>query len=290
MLEFVQQTVNGIGMGGAYVMFASGFTLIFGVMNVINIAHGEFYMLGGLLTYFLMTSLGLNYFAAVGVCLLAAAGIGFVCNRVAVVPALGRPDAELIILIATIGLSIIMSNSALFVWGASQKFIASPFLRAYLTIGGVTINWQRVLLIVIAAISVTLLTLFLRFTKTGRIVRAAAQNKVGAALMGINLRQAYGLTFAIAAVMAALAGALAMPNSWATPFVGGDVLLKGFVVVILAGLGNIPGTIAAGLLLGIVEAYFGAFVSYAYKDAFIYLVIILLLLVRPQGLFARTGR
>jgi branched-chain amino acid transport system permease protein len=286
---FAQHTVNGIAVGMSYLMFAMGFALIFGVTNIINFSHGEFLMLAAMLTYFLMTSFGLGYFTSIPLVLLILISVALISNRVAVQPLLNRPNYMTFAVISTMGLSMFFSNLAVVIWTADYKHVYSPLANMYASVGGIVIEWQKVLLIAVAAVCIILLMLFLHRTMMGNSIRAAAQNKVGAAIVGINVNRVYAITFVIACTLSGIAGWLVAPSTWAAPYMGLTALLKGFVVVVLTGLGNITGVIGAGLLLGLAESYFGAYVSYTFTDAFTYSLIMVLLIVRPQGLFARIG-
>lgn len=279
-----QQLWNGLINASIYVIFAAGLSLVFGVMRVINMAHGELTMLGAMLLYTFTDPIGLNYYwgALVVVTLMALAG--FVVNRVTVRPFLGK--SELTVILSTVALSFMLLHGSIAAWGSGPKGVDAPF-NTIVEIGGVFITTASLLLIGVCFAAVVGLHLMLTRTRLGRMTRATGQNLLGARLIGINTVRIYDTTLIIASGLAALAGVLIVLVSAASPNLGQPLLITGFAVVIVAGMGNVAGAIAVGLFLGVTEALFGQYVSTYYRQGYLYVVMIVVLLLRPQGLFGR---
>jgi branched-chain amino acid transport system permease protein len=201
-----------------------------------------------------------------------------------------RGQHDFIVLLSSLGLSLVLANGAQFVFGADPKAIASPYTDTPVQIGPVFITQQRILVFAAVTVLLVLVHLFLRRTSMGKMMQATAQNREGAALVGINIDWVYSYTFALACSLAAAAGALLGATTMIYPTLGDWAVLKGFIVVIMGGLGSVPGAIVCGLVLGIVEALGAGYISVAFKDAIGYALIILILLFRPSGLFgSRTA-
>ena len=283
-----QQLTNGLVNGMTYVLIATGLTLVFGVLHIINFAHGEFYMLGAFLTYFAAKLLGLDYISAVILATIGVAVLGILANRLFFWPL--RREHEFTILLSSLGLALLLTNGGELVFGADPKYVASPFADSIVEVGQLVVTQQRVLIFIVGAVILCLLYLFIKHTRIGKMMRATAQNPEGAALTGVNIRFVYTVTFALACGLAALAGALVGPTAMIFPTVGGWAVLKGFIVVILGGLGSIPGALIGGLALGIVEALAGGYISLGFAQAIGFAIIIIVLLWRPQGLFGTARR
>ena len=279
-----QQLWNGLLNGSIYVIFAAGLSLVFGVMRVINMAHGELTMLGAMLLYTVTNVVGLGYFAGAVVVVLVMALAGFLVNRVTVRPFLGH--SELVVILSTVALSFMLLNGSLVVWGSGPKGVEEPF-NEIIQVGGVYITTASLLLVGVCFAAVLGLYLMLSHTKLGKKTRATGQNLLGARLIGINTTAVYDTTLIVASGLAALAGVLIVLVSSASPNLGQPLLITGFAVVIVAGMGNVAGAVAGGLFMGITEALFGQFVSTYYRQGYLYVVMIIVLLLRPQGLFGR---
>ena len=279
-----QQLWNGLLNGSIYVIFAAGLSLVFGVMRVINMAHGELTMLGAMLLFTVTSVLGLSYFAGAALVVVVMALAGFLVNRVTVRPFLGH--SELVVILSTVALSFILLNGSLVVWGSSPRGVDKPF-NEVLQVGGVYMTTAQILLVGVCFTAVLALYLVLTRTKLGKKTRATGQNLLGARLIGINTTAVYDATLIIASGLAALAGVLIVLISAASPNLGQPLLITGFAVVIVAGMGNVGGAVVVGLFLGLTEALFGQFVSTFYRQGYLYVVMIIVLLLRPQGLFGR---
>ena len=279
-----QQIWNGLLNGSIYVIFAAGLSLVFGVMRVINMAHGELTMLGAMLLFTVTSVVGLSYFAGAALVVVMMALAGFLVNRVTVRPFLGH--SELVVILSTVALSFILLNGSLVVWGSTPKGVDKPF-NEVLQVGGVYMTTAQILLVGVCFTAVLGLYLVLTRTKLGKMTRATGQNLLGARLIGINTTAVYDATLIIASGLAALAGVLIVLISAASPNLGQPLLITGFAVVIVAGMGNVGGAVAVGLFLGLTEALFGQYVSTFYRQGYLYVVMIIVLLLRPQGLFGR---
>lgn len=279
-----QQLWNGLLNGSIYVIFAAGLSLVFGVMRVINMAHGELTMLGAMLLYTATSLVGLGYFTGALLVVALMALAGFFVNRVTVRPFLGQ--SELVVILSTVALSFMLLNGSLVVWGSTPKGVEEPF-NEIVKVGDVHITTAGLLLVGVCFAAVLTLYLMLTRTKLGKKTRATGQNLLGARLIGINTTAVYDTTLIIASGLAALAGVLIVLVSTSSPNLGQPLLITGFAVVIVAGMGNVAGAVAVGLFLGVTEALFGQFISTYYRQGYLYVVMIIVLLLRPQGLFGR---
>jgi len=286
--QLLQHLVNGLVLGGTYALLGIGLTLIFGLMNVVNFAHGEFYTLGAYATFAALTLADLNFFAALGLAIVCGLVVGAVTEFVLVRP-LRRESIDTVMLVM-IGVWIAMQNSELLVWGGVAKSIPHPFSTTPLTLGGVSLAPLRLFVLVAALGLIVGAHLLIHRTRLGRAMRATFQDADTAALIGVRIRRIYTATFAIGSGLAAAAGALLGPIFIAYPSMGDLASLKAFSVVILGGLGNIAGATVGGLVLGVAEELGAGYVSSGYRDAVGFVIIIAVLLLRPSGLFARAER
>lgn len=278
-----QATVNGLIVGLLYLLMAVGFTLVFGVMRMVNFAHGEFYMLGAFGAYFLTGSLELPFMAAVALTFAGAVAGGALLEWGVLQPF--RRD-ELNGMIATIGLAMILQNAAL-MWFGPDPLSMPPVAEGVTRLGKVVIPTARLYVVLFACVVLALLYGFLRYSRPGRALRAVVEDTEIAAIQGIRSRIYYPLGFGLGVGLAAVAGALMAPLFSVSPFVGAAPLLKAFIVVILGGLGSIPGAAAAGLLLGLVESYASLLLSGSTADMLIFAIVIVMLVARPKGLLGR---
>jgi branched-chain amino acid transport system permease protein len=284
----LQHLVNGLVLGGTYALLGIGLTLIFGLMNLVNFAHGEFYTLGAYLTFAALALSGLNFFAAVAAAIVLGALAGALCERVLLAPLRGQSiDTTMLVMI---GLWIALQNGELLVWGGVAKSIPHPFPTAPLTLGPVSIAPLRVFVVATALALIVAAWLVIQRTRLGRAMRATFQDRETAALMGVKIDRIHTATFAFGSALAAAAGALLGPVFLAYPSMGDLASLKAFSVVILGGLGNLAGATLGGLILGVAEELGAGYVSSGYRDAVGFVIIILVLLLRPSGLFARAER
>ena len=271
-----------------YVLIAVGLTLVFGVLRIVNFAHGEFYMLGAYATYYAMSMAGLSYIPALLLATLLVASLGLLANHFFFAPL--QKEHEFTILLSSLGLALLLAHSAEAIFGADPKYLDTPYADATLDWGDITVTEQRLLIMGVASLLILCVYAFIRYTRMGQMMQATAQHPEGAALTGINTRFVHSYTFALACALAALSGALVGPTTMLFPTVGDWAVLKGFIVVVMGGLGSITGALLGGLILGVAEALGGSYISMGFKDAIGYAIIIAVLLWRPQGLFTPGGR
>lgn len=288
MDELLQHLVNALILGSTYALLGIGLTLIFGIMRVVNFTHGELYALGAYAVFFLEVSLGVNFFLALVLAVIIGCAVGAAIEFVLLRPLL---DADIdTTMLVMIGAWIVMQNTELFYWGGVSKAIMTPFPDDPLQVGPIFVSWLRLFVLVMALILIGATYVLINRTKLGKAMRATFQDRDTAALMGVNIKGIYTATFAIGSGLAAAAGALLGPVFLVTPSMGDLASLKAFAIVILGGLGNITGATLGGFILAFVEEIGAGYISSGYRDAMGFLIIIIVLLFKPTGLFARAER
>jgi branched-chain amino acid transport system permease protein len=281
----LQQGINGIVLGSLYVLVALGLTLIYGVLVQINFAHADIVTLGAFSAYFFTHALGGAYLPSIAVALLVGAALGFLINAAVFAPLRERGN-ELLPLIATIGVSVMLQNVMLAWFGPIPYAFDSPYSDKVIRFGGMFFTVQSVLIIVVSAAAIALLYAFMKFTFLGKALRAVAQDRETAGLMGINPNRVIMLTFVIASALAGMGGAMLGPVLVLTPFAGASVIVKAFAIVIIGGFGNVEGTIIAGLIVGLIESYTTQILGPGLIDIVVFALLLLMLAVRPTGLIA----
>ncbi len=293
---FIQQIINGLVLGSIYALVALGYTMVYGIMGLINFAHGEVVMIGAMVALFVIKALaGLPVFVTVPLALAAAAGVcmavGFTIERVAYRPLRRAP--KLAPLITAIGVSIILQNLAMLIWGRNYHAFPPILPTSDHEIFGATITSLQIVIIVIAALMMAGLTLLVQRTRLGRAMRATSENPPIAQLMGVNINQIISATFVIGSALAAVAGLMVSANySIAHYYMGFMLGLKAFTAAVLGGIGNLAGAMLGGVLLGIIESLgagyigdlTGGFLGSHYQDIFAFFVLIGVLIFRPSGL------
>lgn len=288
MAEFLQYTADAIILGSTYALLGIGLTLIFGIMNVVNFTHGDLYAFGAYMIYLLAAVLGLNFFVSILLAGVLGFAFGAVIEFVLLRPLKGADiDTTMLVMI---GASIALQAGEQLIWGGAARSVATPFPSQPVVIGPVSILPIRLFVLTVAVLLLVGFYLLINRTRFGVAVRATFQDADTAALMGVNRGLIYMLTFALGSSLAALAGALLGPIFVVTPTMGNIVALKAFAIVILGGLGNVVGATIGGFVLAFVEQFGAGYISSGYRDAMGFLLIILVLLVRPQGLFAAKER
>jgi branched-chain amino acid transport system permease protein len=291
MSIFVQQLVNGLIIGGVYGLIAVGLTTIYGLMDVVNFAHGEFYMLGGMIAFFIMELTGASYFLALAAAILIVMGIGYFCEKL-LLKRLRDKKTDILVAgaLVTIGISIFFQNTGLLVFGSVPRIIPSPFSTEPLKLGPVLLGRMNLFAAQVTVVVILLCHFFIKKTTMGMAMRATFQDKDVAALVGVHIDRVFSFTFMLGAGLAATAGALLGPIYIIYPNVGESVILKAFVIVIVGGMGNFLGAIFAALILGVIESLGAAYVSAEYRDLIGFVMVLLILLFRPSGLFGRMKR
>ena len=285
---FFQQLVNGLILGGAYALISVGMTMISGIMNISNFAHGTIYMLGGYGVYFFSMAFGVPFFLAVALSILAVGLAGIAMERMVFKPIYGGPVLN--DLLISLGLAVFLENGALLLWGSTSLSVKTPYTDVIIRIFSASVTLQRIIVLGASLVLIGALYAFLNSTRFGKAIVATSQNPRGAALVGVDLSRVYMATMAISSGLAAAAGALLAPIFYVFPTMGSTPLLKAFVIVVLGGMGNVQGAVVGGFLVGVAESLGGAYISSAYKNVFAFIILIGVLLIRPQGLFGRSEK
>jgi len=289
---FLQQLVNGVTLGGVYALIAVGYTMVYGVIQLINFAHGEIYMLGAFLAFTMVTVLNIPFFLAVILTILACAGFGIVLDIVAYRPLRNAP--RLAALITAIGMSLFLQNLALMLWGGQIKsyprdMLPRVFYQNAFQWGDVSITWIQVFILSVTVIFMIILHLIIHKTKVGIAMRAISQDKTTASLMGISVNRVISFTFAIGSGMGAMAGILVgLYYNAIFPYMGYTAGIKAFAAAVLGGIGSVPGAMLGGGVLGIAEVMGAGYLSSEYRDGISYAVMILVILFKPSGLIGKT--
>ncbi len=287
--SFVQTLVFGVFVGGIYGIAAMGLALVFGVLKIMNIAHGELLMLGGYVSFWLFTTWGMDPFVSLLVAIPVLFLVGLLLDRLVfrhVVTQLGEEKIKNSMLVS-FGLTLIIQNMAQWGFTADERAIQVAYTGTGLNLFGIILPYTRLGSFAVAIVVTLLLHAFLRRTYYGKAIRATAEDWESAELAGINIRRVYMMTFALGASLAAIAGTFVTITYGISPSIGILWTLKALVVVVLAGTGSILGTFPAGILLGVVEALSGAFIGSTYREVIGLVIFVLVLILRPQGLFAR---
>ncbi|MHA1220894.1 MAG: branched-chain amino acid ABC transporter permease [Candidatus Heimdallarchaeota archaeon] len=289
MLTIIGQTlISGILMGGIYALVSIGLTLIFGVMNVVNFAHGEFLMLAMYLTYWLFHYFHLDPYLAIFLVTPVLFIVGVLTQKLIMQHLVDKEHYTQIF--ATVGLSIAMANAALFFWKADYRMVKTSYTTSVIDVGQLVVSYPRLISFLVAIAITFLLFVFLKYTYLGKAIRATSQDNQGAKLMGVNIRRVYVITLGIGSACVGVAGALLMPIYYAFPNVGLQFVLIAFVCVVLGGMGNITGAFFGGLIIGLVESFSGFFIAPDLKEAVYFIIFILVLLIKPSGLFGLISK
>jgi len=286
-MVLLQVLINGLFLGGVYVLISLGLTLIFGVIRVINFAHGEILMISMYLSYFCFSMLALNPYVSLVIVLPVMFIAGVLIDQVIIRPLRNAPSYMQIF--ATVGLSVVLINLALALFSGDYRSINIAFSREILHIGPISLSYAR-MIVFVAAIGVAwLLYLFLNRTDLGKQIRAIAQDRDAVRLMGIDPNKLYLITFGLGCALVGLAGGLILPLYYVFPSVGAYFVLTAFVVVVLGGLGNMMGALIGGLIIGIIDSLSGYYIDPALKEMVYFTVFLLVLIFRPSGLMGVAG-
>lgn len=283
-----QQVLNGLTMGAVYALVAIGLTLVYGVLFQLNWAHGELYMLGGYSLLVFYSFANLPYGVAVIFSVFSVAFMGLLYEWLVFRPLRGKPLVNAVV--ASLGLSIFIWNLVLAVFGGSPHNITTRFTSMIVELGFLKMSGQRFLALMVSLLVVSCAYYWIRYTKTGRAMRAVAQDMEAARLMGVNIKRIAEITFGVGGALTGLAGALVTPILLVEPSIGNWAVGKAFAVVIMGGMGNPLGSIFAGLSLGVIESLAINFIGTQFRDMIAYLLVILVLWLRPQGLFGKTAQ
>ena len=286
-MEFLSYLISGISLGSVYAIIALGYTMVYGIAKMLNFAHGDVIMIGGYVSFCAMFYLGLPSIVAVLMAVVVCTVLGIVIERLAYKPLRSAPS--LAVLITAIGVSYFLQNSALLIWKAAARSYPPVVTGAVKIFGGkLTVSYVSLLTIAACVVIMIGLTTFVNKSKMGKAMRACSEDKAAAQLMGISLNRTISFTFAIGSALAAVAGAL-LCSSYPTlqPTTGAMPGIKAFVAAVFGGIGSIPGAFLGGILLGIIENLSKAYISTQLSDAIVFLVLVVVLIVKPTGLLGK---
>jgi branched-chain amino acid transport system permease protein len=281
MTLFIQQIINGLILGGSYTLIALGLTMIYGILYVANFAHGPVYMLGAFVSFFMLTLYGFGFFSSMLISMVLIAGLGIVIERLVFRPLRTAPHGNGFI--AALGLFFILEGGAAVLWGHSYRSFPTVYPQI-LNFLGISLSLQRLLVIVVTVGLIAILYLVIQKTTIGRTIRAVAQDSHAAVLVGISVDRVSAFTFAIGSALAAAAGTLLGPIFLVYPAMGAAPIVKAFVVIILGGMGSIPGAILGGFILGIAESLGVTYISSTFMDLYAFGILIIILMFKPRGL------
>jgi branched-chain amino acid transport system permease protein len=284
--ELIQQIMNGLVLGSTYALIGLGLTIIYGILGIVNWAHGELYMLGAFAGLFFVVNLHFPFVAGLIASMAVMAAFGIVMERLVFRPL--RKAHEMNMIIGTLGISIFLMNAAIVLFSPNPMRFPTEFSNQYLSFFGISITTQRLLVFCVTIFLIGLFHYVIKYTSIGKAMRACEQNPDAARLMGININQVALVTCAIGSALAAAAGTLVGPVFLVSPPMGLMVIAKVFAVVILGGMGNVAGAIWAAFILGLAESLTAGFVSSYYKDVVTFVILISVLVFKPQGLFGKN--
>ena len=287
----IEQLINGITLGSIYAVVALGFTLVFGVLGIINMAHGEIFMMGAFVGVILTGVLGWPLWLAFLIAIAVTGILGYLLERFALRPLRGKKGvSHLAPLISTIGVSILLENLTHHFFGAGNKPFRTPFAEISFQVGSITIYLVQLVIFVISVILMVSLSYWLSKSKAGKALRATAENLETASILGVDTKRIIILTVVIASAMGGIAGILVgMAFNSVSPQMGLAIGLKGLAIIILGGMGNVKGAMVGGLILGLSETILVAYGNSGYRDAIAFIMIIVILLLRPQGIFGQKA-
>lgn len=285
MDTFLQACVNGLLMGGFYSLMGMGQNVIFGVMKIVNFCHGEMLMVGMYLTFVLYTFLGLDPYLSVPIVAIIMFLFGAVIQHTLITPSLGTKSFTNLLFL-TVGLGLLLSNGALVIFGSTYYTINTSYSQTYINLGPVTMALPRLISFGVLIVISAALFAFLKYTTTGKQIRAVSQNPTGAEVVGIDVKKIYILTYGIGVALAGVAGSLLTGFYTIFPTAGASFGFRALIVVVVGGLGSIPGAFLAGIFLGLLETMVALFISPSYSDLIVFVTFIVILVVR-QTIIAR---
>ena len=281
------QVLNGLQLGSIYALVALGYTMVYGIILLLNFAHGDIIMVGAYISWLVMAQLGMPPVVAMILSVLGCTLLGVLIDKVAYAPLRNAP--RLSILITAIGVSYFLENGAQLVFGADAKVVPAFTDVSTIQLGGASLSFAAVATVVVTAVATVVLTLLVQKTKLGKAMRAVSEDMGAARLMGINVNNTISFTFAVGSALAGIGAILyTMAYTQATPTMGMMLGTKAFVAAVLGGIGSIPGAVVGGLMVGFAEVFVTAIGLSVWKDAVVFLLLIIVLVVRPTGIFGRT--
>lgn len=287
--QFVQQLINGVSLGSIYALIALGYTMIYGIIKLINFAHGDIYMVGAYVGFFATAMLKLSFFPALIMAMVVAAVMGMIIERVAYRPLRNAP--KIAILITAIGVSLFLEYGGMLVVSPQPRTFPAVFPATLYDIGGIMINSQQIAILAVSVGLMLILTYVVQHTKSGKAMRAVSLDTDAAKLMGIDVDRIISFTFALGSGLAAAAGVLVgIYYNSIDPLMGIMPGLKAFIAAVLGGIGVIPGAMFGGIILGVIEAMVSGFISSTFRDAAAFAILIIILLFKPSGLLGKNVR
>ena len=285
-MAFIQQIINGLSLGSIYALIALGYTMVYGIIKLINFAHGDIYMIGAFVGLYCGTTLKLSLIPTLLISMLGAALVGVIVEKVAYKPLRNSPRITL--LITAIGVSLLLQNGMSLLMGPSPKAFPKLLSKEVIKIGALSIETSKILMLAVSIVLVLLLQIIVYKTKVGKAMRGASYDIEAASLMGINVNNIISLTFAIGSALAGAAGVLvSLAFTVVEPYMGTIPGLKAFIAAVLGGIGSIPGALVGGLLIGLTETLTKAYISTTLSDAIVFAILIIILLVKPTGLLGK---
>lgn len=285
----MQAVINGVLIGGFYALIGMGLNCIFGVMRIINFCQGELLMIGMYIAYALHAYLGLDPYLSVPLVVIPMLLLGGTIQHYLITPSLKHEGSTTNLLFLTVGLGILFQNLALMFFSADYRSIKTPYSQKVLQLGNLSVSYPKLISLVTLLFITALLFVFFKYSKPGKMIRATAQNQIGARLVGIKINWIYILIYALGAAIAGIAGCLLLPFYFVYPMVGATFSLRAYAVVVLGGLGNIRGAFVAGIALGLLETLGSLAVGPAFKDSIIFISFILILILRQRFVMSRAG-
>ncbi|MCX7026777.1 MAG: branched-chain amino acid ABC transporter permease [Spirochaetes bacterium] len=276
----IQVIMNGLIIGGFYSLIGIGLNIIFGVMDVVNFAQGEFLMIGMYIAYLVNNSLGLDPYYALPLTILVLFGLGLILQHYIITPVVKKGHGHEAQIFLTVAFMMFLQNIALLVFSSNYYSVNTPYSSRGLRILDITLTYPKIISFGVAIVLASILFLFLKYTDTGRALRATAQNRVGASIVGIRIERMYILAFAIGVTLAGIAGNLLVTFYYVYPTIGNVFTNRAFIVVVMGGLGSIPGALIGGLLLGLLETLGSFFIGASYKETVVFVTFIIILIVR----------
>lgn len=289
MTAFLQQLVNGLSLGSIYALIALGYTMVYGIIKLINFAHGDIYMLGAYCAFLITTYCGLGFIPALLISMVFCGVVGVLIERIAYKPL--RHATRITALITAIGVSYVLEYATQYIMGSEVRTYPKLLTSASFHLGPVTITMQQVYIFVITVILMIVLQFIVQKTKMGRAMRAVSVDEDAARLMGIDVDKTISFTFLLGSALAGVAGVLVgIYYNSINPLMGMMPGLKAFIAAVFGGIGSIPGAMIGGLFIGIAETMVTAYGSSLYKDAIVYIILILILILKPAGLLGKNVR
>lgn len=285
-MTFITQVLNGLQLGSIYALVALGYTMVYGIILLLNFAHGDIIMVGAYISWLVMSKLGLNPAIAVVLSIVGCMLLGVLIDKVAYAPLRDAP--RLSILITAIGVSYFLENGSQLLFGADAKVVPAYTSVSNIQVGDLTLSFSAIVTVVVTAVATVVLTFLVQKTKLGKAMRAVSEDMGAARLMGINVNTTISFTFAVGSALAGIGAVLyCMAYTQASPTMGIMLGTKAFVAAVLGGIGSIPGAVIGGLLVGFAEVFVSAIGFSVWQDAVVFLLLIVVLIVKPTGLLGR---